>query len=108
MPVMWTLGMRADELARQVAQQERQITALNSQLERTTRDLGALAAQVRQVDLREVIERLGGVRDRQDGHLWRLDGDHINITGEKFYNQAQNKRRCHQGQGRLIDGHSRC
>jgi len=22
--------------------------------------------------------------------------------------QAQNKRRCHQGQGRLIDGHSRC
>ena len=49
MPVMWTLGMRADELARRVEQQERQITALHSQLERTTRDLGALAAQVRQV-----------------------------------------------------------
>jgi len=32
------------------------------------------------------MERLGGVRDRQDGHMWRLDGDHINITGEKFYN----------------------
>jgi len=83
MPVVWTLGMRADELARQVAQQERQITALNSQLERTTRDLRALAAQVRQVDLREVIERLGGVRDRQDGHMWRLDGDHINMAYEQ-------------------------
>jgi len=98
MPVMWTLGMRADELARRVEQQERQITALNSQLERTTRDLGALAAQVRQVDLREVIERLGGVRDRQDGHVWRLDGDHINITGEKFYNHDRQR-----GGGGAID-----
>ncbi len=98
MPVMWTLGMRADELARRVEQQERQITALNSQLERTTRDLGALAAQVRQVDLREVIERLGGVRDRHDGHMWRLDGDHINITGEKFYNHDQRR-----GGGGAID-----
>jgi hypothetical protein len=98
MPVVWTLGMRADELARRVEQQERQITALNQQLERATRDLGALAAQVRQVDLREVIERLGGVRDRQDGHLWRLDGDHINITGERFYNHDR-----HQGGGGAID-----
>ncbi len=98
MPVVWTLGMRADELARQVAQQERQITALNQQLERTTRDLRALAAQVRQVELREVIERLGGVRDRQDGHVWRLDGDHINITGEKFYNHDRQR-----GGGGAID-----
>jgi len=98
MPVIWTLGMRADELARRVEQQERQITALNSQLERTTRDLGGAGGAGAAGDLREVIERLGGVRDHQDGHMWRLDGDHINITGEKFYNHDQRR-----GGGGAID-----
>jgi len=48
--------------------------------------------------LETVIERLGGQVDRYDAHKYRLDGEHISITGERFYNHDRQ-----QGGGGAID-----
>jgi len=50
------------------------------------RDYKALVAQARQLDLRDTIQTLGGVQDRHDTHKWVVNGEHISINGEKFYN----------------------
>ncbi len=70
----------------QAAKAEANIVVLQQRVRELERDYKTLAAQVRGLDLREVIERLGGEQDRHDKHKWRLDGEHISITGEKFYN----------------------
>jgi len=61
-------------------------------------DYRALAAQVRAIDLPTVIERLGGQVDRYNPHKWRVAGEHISITGERFYNHDRQ-----QGGGGAID-----
>jgi len=61
-------------------------------------DYKALAAQVRAIDLPNVIERLGGQVDRYNPHKWRLAGEHISITDERFYNHDRQ-----QGGGGAID-----
>lgn len=62
-------------------------------------DYKALAAQARaRVPLESVIERLGGQQDRYNAHKWRLDGEHISINGEQFYNHDRQ-----QGGGGAID-----
>ncbi len=61
-------------------------------------DYKALAAQVRAIPLETVIERLGGQVDRHNAHKYRLDGEHISINGERFYNHDRQ-----QGGGGGID-----
>ncbi len=75
----------------QVRQLERDHTALRE-------DYKALAAQVRAVPLESVIERLGGQVDRYNAHKYRLDGEHISINDERFYNHDRQ-----QGGGGAID-----
>ncbi len=82
----------------QAATAEANITVLQQRVREVERDYTALAAQVRVLDLRDVIERLGGERDRHDPHKWRLDGEHISINGDKFYNHDRR-----QGGGGAID-----
>jgi len=62
------------------------------------RDYKALVAQARQLDLRDTIQTLGGVQDRYDTHKWRVNGEHISINGERFYNHDRQ-----QGGGGSID-----
>ncbi len=81
-----------------VAVLQQRVRALEQERAGLQRDYTALAAQVRSLDLRAVIERLGGARDRHDTHKWRLDGEHISITGEKFYNHDRR-----EGGGGAID-----
>ncbi len=78
-------------LQQQVRTLERDHSALRE-------DYRALAAQVRAIDLPTVIERLGGQVDRYDAHKYRLDDEHISITGERFYNHDRQ-----QGGGGAID-----
>jgi len=75
----------------QVRQLERDHTALRE-------DYKALAAQVRAVPLESVIERLGGEVDRYNAHKYRLNGEHISINDERFYNHDRQ-----QGGGGAID-----
>jgi len=49
-------------------------------------DYKAIVAQVRQLDVCDTMRQLGGAQDRHDTAKWRIDGEHISITGEKFYN----------------------
>ena len=77
---------KATHYEEQAATAEANIVVLQQRVRELERDYTTLAAQVRGLDLRAVIERLGGAQDRHDTHKWRLDGEHISITGEKFYN----------------------
>jgi len=72
----------------QAATAEANITVLQGQVREIARerntlreDYKALAAQVRAVPLESVIERLGGQVDRHNHAKYRLDGEHISITG---------------------------
>jgi len=80
-----------------VVLQER-VRVLEQERATLQRDYTTLAAQVRGLDLREVIDRMGGERDRYDRHKWHLNGEHISITGEKFYNHDRS-----EGGGGAID-----
>jgi len=75
----------------QVRQLERDHTALKE-------DYKALAASVRAVPLESVIERLGGQVDRYNHAKYHLNGEHISLTGERFYNHDRQ-----QGGGGAID-----
>jgi len=90
-------GQAATAEANIVMLQER-VRALEQERAGLQRDYTALAAQVRGLDLRGVIERLGGEQDRSDTHKWRLDGEHISVNGEKFYNHDRR-----EGGGGAID-----
>jgi len=63
-----------------------------------TRDYKALVAQVRGIDLEDMMRALGGVQDRYDTHKWQVAGEHISINGEKFYNHDRQS-----GGGQSID-----
>ncbi len=78
-------------LQQQVRTLERDHTALRE-------DYRALAAQVRAIPLETVIERLGGAVDRYNAAKYHLDGEHISINGERFYNHDRQ-----QGGGGAID-----
>jgi hypothetical protein len=77
---------QAEHLTRKVERQELQIAA---QAEREQMSKAMLAHLRQVVDLGTVMTVLGGERDRDDRHTWRLDGEVISITGEKFYNHTQ-------------------
>jgi len=87
------------------AKLEANVTVLQGQVREVLRerdtlreDYKALAAQVRAVPLEAVIERMGGQVDRHNHAKYRLDGEHISITGERFYNHDRQ-----QGGGGAID-----
>jgi len=84
---------KAAHLEGQVARAEANVVVLQQrtrELEREnatlTRDYKAIVAQVRQIDVRDTMRQLGGEQDRYDKAKWRIDGEHISINGEKFYN----------------------
>ncbi len=100
-----TALVKAEHYEGQAATAEANITVLQGQVREIARerdtlreDYKALAAQVRAIDLPSVIERLGGQVDRHNAHKWRLDGEHISITGARFYNYDRQ-----QGGGGAID-----
>ena len=84
-------------LSARVAQLEQTTVRLLQQkdhLEQERRELRTVVARyeqadvarARQADLPTVLERLGAERDPADPQQWRLEGERINITGEKFFN----------------------
>jgi len=104
-PVVDAALVKAQHYEGQAAKAEANIVVLQGQVREIARerdtlreDYKALAAQVRAVPLESVIERLGGEVDRHNAHKWRLDGEHISITGERFYNHDRQ-----QGGGGAID-----
>jgi len=95
-PIVDAALTKATHYEQQAAKAEANIVVLQGQVREVQRerdtlreDYKALAAQVRAVPLESVIERLGGQVDRYDAHKYRLDGEHISITGERFYNHDQ-------------------
>jgi hypothetical protein len=100
-----TALVKAAHYEGQAATAEANITVLQGQVREIARERDtlrdeykALAAQVRAIPLETVIERLGGQVDRHNHAKWRLDGEHISITGERFYNHDRG-----QGGGGAID-----
>jgi len=104
-PVVDAALTKATHYEGQAAKAEANIVVLQGQVREISRerdtlreDYHALAAQVRAIDLPTVIERLGGVADRYDTHKWRLDGEHISVNDERFFNHDRQ-----QGGGGAID-----
>jgi hypothetical protein len=104
-PVVDAALTKATHYEQQAAKAEANIVVLQGQVREIARerdtlreDYKALAAQVRAIDLPAVIGRLGGQVDRYDAHKYRLDGEHISITGERFFNHDRQ-----QGGGGAID-----
>jgi len=92
-PVVDAALTKATHYEEQAAKAEANIVVLQGQVREISRerdtlrgDYKALAASVRAVPLESVIERLGGQVDRYNSAKWRLDGEHISITDERFYN----------------------
>jgi len=104
-PVVDAALTKATHYEQQAAKAEANIVVLQGQVREISRerdtlreDYKALAAQVRAIPLETVIERLGGEADRYNAHKYRLDGEHISINGERFYNHDRQ-----QGGGGAID-----
>jgi len=104
-PVVDAALTKATHYEQQAAKAEANIVVLQGQVREIARerdtfreDYKALAAQVRAIDLPTVIERLGGQVDRYNAHKYHLDGEHISINGERFYNHDRQ-----QGGGGAID-----
>jgi len=100
-----TALVKAAHYEGQAATAEANITVLQGQVREIARerdtfreDYKALAAQLRAIPLESVIERLGGQVDRHNAHKWHVNGEHISITGERFYNHDRQ-----QGGGGAID-----
>src|SRR5947209_2926587 len=58
----------------------------------------ALFTQARHADLHDVMATLGGEPDRYDRRKFRVDGRHISINGEQFYDHDADR-----GGGGAID-----
>jgi len=104
-PVVDAALVKATHYEQQAAKAEANIVVLQGQVREIARerdtlreDYKVLAAQVRAIDLPAVIGRLGGEVDRYDAAKYRLDGEHISINGERFYNHDRQ-----QGGGGAID-----
>jgi len=104
-PVVDAALTKATHYEQQAAKAEANIVVLQGQVREIARerdtlreDYKALAAQVRAIPLETVIERLGGQVDRYNSAKWRLDGEHISINDERFYNHDRQ-----QGGGGAID-----
>jgi len=104
-PVVDAALVKATHYEQQAAKAEANIVVLQQQVRTLERDhtalredYKALAAQVRAIPLETVIERLGGQVDRYNAHKYHLDGEHISINGERFYNHDRQ-----QGGGGAID-----
>jgi len=97
--------VKATHYEEQAAKAEANVVVLQQRVreverERDTlqRDYTTLVAQVRQLEVRGTMQTLGGEQDRHDKHKWQVNGEHISITGEKFYNHDRQ-----QGGGGSID-----
>ncbi len=92
-PALDAALVKATHFESQAAKAEANVVVLQQRtraLEREnatlTQDYKAIVAQVRQIDVRDTMRQLGGAQDRHDTAKWRIDGEHISINGEKFYN----------------------
>ncbi len=72
-----------------VAVLQQRVRAVERERDTLQRDYKALVAQARQLDLRDTIQTLGGAQDRYDTHKWAVNGEHISINGEKFFNHVK-------------------
>jgi len=81
-----------------VAVLQQQVRALERENATMKQDYKALVAQVRGIDLDDTMRALGGERDRYDKHKWAVNGEHISINGERFYNHDRR-----EGGGGSID-----
>ncbi len=104
-PVVDAALVKAQHYEGQAAKAEANIVVLQGQVRQLEQahtalreDYKALAAQVRAIPLETVIERLGGQPDRYNAAKYHLDGEHISVTGERFYNHDRQ-----QGGGGAID-----
>jgi len=90
--------VKAAHYEEQAAQAEANVAVLQQRVREVerenapmTQDYKQLIAQVRGIDLEETMRALGGERDRHDTHKWAVNGEHISINGERFYNHDQQK-----------------
>lgn len=85
---------RARRAEATVAALERRVGELGTENRTMKEDYKKLIAQVKGIDLTDVIRALGGERDRYDTHKWRVNGEHISINRDLFYNhdRAQGSR----------------
>ncbi len=97
-PALDAALVKAAHYEEQAAQAEANVAVLQQRVreverERDTlqRDYKTLVAQARHLDLRDTIQTLGGAQDRYDTYKWQVNGEHISINGEKFYNHDQQK-----------------
>jgi len=104
-PVVDAALVKATHYEGLAAKLEANIVVLQGQVREISRerdtlrdDYKAIAAQVRAIPLETVIERLGGEVDRYNAAKYHLDGEHISINGERFYNHDRQ-----QGGGGAID-----
>ncbi len=81
-----------------VAVLQQRVREVERERDTLQRDYKALVAQVRGIDLEDTMRALGGERDRYDKHKWQVNGEHISINGEKFYNHDRQS-----GGGQSID-----
>jgi len=81
-----------------VAVLQQRVREVERERDTLRQDYKALVAQVRGIDLEDTMRALGGVQDRYDKHKWQVNGEHISINGEKFYNHDRQS-----GGGQSID-----
>jgi len=90
----------AEERARRaeatLAAVQGQVVELRKDNKTMREDYGRLIAQVKGIDLADVIRTLGGQQDRYDKQMWRVNGEHISVNpardgGQVFYNHDREK-----------------
>jgi len=91
----------AEERARRaeatLAAVQGQVAELRKDNKTMREEYGKLIAQVKGIDLADVMRALGGERDRYDKKMWRVNGEHISINPARdggaavFYNHDREK-----------------
>jgi len=91
----------AEERARRaeaiLAAAQGQVAELRKDNKTMREEYGRLIAQVKGIDLADVMRALGGQQDRYDKKLWRVNGEHISVNPARnggaavFYNHDREK-----------------
>jgi len=88
---------RARRAEASVAALHERVQKVEGEKRAMSEDYKKLIAQVKGIDLTDVMRVLGGERDRYDTHLWRVNGEHISINPARdggaavFYNHDREK-----------------
>ena len=87
---------RARRAEASVAALHERVQKVEGEKRAMSEDYKKLIAQVKGIDLTDVLRALGGERDQYDTHLWRVNGEHISVNpardgGQVFYNHDREK-----------------